>query len=373
MATTILVVDDEMYVRRSVARVLERAQYEVVIAEDARQALAYARQMPIHAAIVDYDLPESDGLQVLSQLRDLQPSCLRILMTGLQDPQLYIDAVNRGEVLRVIRKPADGAGLLRTVRDAFEAAERMARIATAQRAAVAGQELAMLQECLGSDLLRLAVQPIVSAQGNDSVEAYEVLLRSQHPQLEGALAVLRIAERHGQLMDVGAKVFKLASAWLERLPTDKGLFINVSAEQLGDPGRLMSDISILYDQADRITLEITEQTKFSSIAGWEDSVIRLRRAGFRLAVDDFGAGYNSLASLAQLQPQVVKLDMSLVRDVHLNPFGRRVVELVVNLASTLDARVVAEGVESADEATVLIEAGCHLLQGYHFGRPQLEL
>lgn len=373
MTASILVVDDESYVRRSVGRILERAQYDVVLAEDVRQAIGYAQRIPFDVAIVDFHLPDADGLQVLSRLRDLQPGCLRILMTAVQDHRTFIDAVNRGEVLRVLPKPMEAAQLLQTVQDAFQAAKRMSRIATAQRQAVSFQEHGMLQECFDNDLLRLALQPIVNPRDPSRPAAYEALLRSLHPQLDGPLAVLRIADRHGRLLDLGARVFELAAERVASLPDDAGLFVNISAEQLSDPDRLVADMHGLIPFSDRVTIEVTEQTRFASVEGWEHSIERIRDCGFALAVDDFGAGYNSLAALAQLHPQIIKLDMSLVRDVHLNPFSRRVVELVANLAEAIDAVVVAEGVESALEADCLVDCGCGLLQGYYFGRPSLEL
>ena len=373
LTATILVVDDEAYVRRSVGRVLERAQYDVILAEDVRQAIGYAQRIPMDVAIVDFDLPDADGLQVLARLRDLQPGCLRILMTAIQDHQLYIDAVNRGEVLRVLPKPTDPVQLLQTVQDAFQAAKRMARVATAQREAVSFQEHRMLQECFDNDLLRLAVQPIIDPRMPSRPAAYEALLRSLHPQLDGPLAVLRVAERHGRLADVGARVFELAVDRLAVIPEEAGLFVNLSADQLSDPERLRADIACLTPYASRVTVEITEQSHLQSIDNWEDSIGLIRDLGFALAVDDLGAGYNSLSVLAQLQPQIIKLDMSLVRDVHLNDFSRRVIELVANLAEATDAKVVAEGVECAEEADTLVSCGCHLLQGYYFGRPMMAL
>ena len=231
----------------------------------------------------------------------------------------------------------------------------------------------MLQECFDNDLIRLALQPIIDPRDPTRPAAYEALLRSLHPQLDGPLAVLRVAERHGRLADIGARVFELAAERISILPADAGLFVNLSAEQLSDPERLRADIAVLVPDAHRITVEITEQSHLSSIANWDASVELLRELGFALAVDDLGAGYNSLSVLAQLQPQVIKLHMSLVRDVHVNDFSRRVIELVVNLAEATDAKVVAEGVECAEEADTLVACGCHLLQGYYFGRPMLVL
>jgi EAL domain-containing protein (putative c-di-GMP-specific phosphodiesterase class I) len=191
--------------------------------------------------------------------------------------------------------------------------------------------------------------------------------------LDGPLSVLRIAERHRRLGDIGERVLALAAGWLDRIPGEQRLFINLSAEQLADPVSLREHLQPVRPQAHRVTLEITEQSHLRAIDRWEESVALIRDQGFAIAVDDLGAGYNSLAMLADLQPAYVKLDMSLVRDVHLHDQRRRIVELITSVATAIQARVIAEGVENISEANALRECGCHLLQGYHFGRPVLEL
>ena len=95
----------------------------------------------------------------------------------------------------------------------------------------------------------------------------------------------------------------------------------------------------------------------------------LRRLGYRIAVDDLGAGYAALGALAMLEPDVVKLDMSLVRDLDRHPTKRRVVGAIATLCRELGSKVVAEGVETAIERKVLVELGIDLLQGYLFAKP----
>jgi ActR/RegA family two-component response regulator len=188
-----LVVDDDPLILRSVDRILTRAGYEVVTATNVQEAERYANQLPFDAALVDYDLASENGLTVLARLRDSQPSCLRILMTGHTDFPMVVEAVNRGEVLRVIRKPFDPAGLTQTLSDAFQSMKRMAEVATAQQQAAEFQERLMLEDCFNNDMLHLALQPIVSAEDHQKVIAYEALLRSKHPILKGPLSVLQVA------------------------------------------------------------------------------------------------------------------------------------------------------------------------------------
>jgi EAL domain-containing protein (putative c-di-GMP-specific phosphodiesterase class I) len=96
----------------------------------------------------------------------------------------------------------------------------------------------------------------------------------------------------------------------------------------------------------------------------------LRNMGFRVALDDLGAGYAGLTAFAQLRPDVVKLDMTLVRDVDKDPVRRKLVALVTEVSRDIGAIVVGEGVETQAERDVLVELGCHLLQGYLFGKPE---
>jgi len=322
---------------------------------------------------VDYALSNEDGLQVLSRLRDLQPSCLRILMTGRTDFPMVVEAVNRGEVLRVVRKPFQAAGLLAILEDAFDSARRMQQVATAQRQAADLHERQMLDDCLNETLLQLALQPIVRADNGHEIVAYEALLRSLHPVLDGPLAVLRVAERSERIMDVGRRVFELSQAWLTDIPQPRGLFINLHPDQLSDPDRLYRDAAIVLADAGRVTVEITERSRLSDIDRWEASVEALTSAGFSLASDDLGAGYNSLAMLADLQPSYIKLDMSLVRSVDTEPRKQRLVQLMATFADATNAQLIAEGVETREEMLALLDCGTHLLQGYFFARPSTTL
>jgi EAL domain-containing protein (putative c-di-GMP-specific phosphodiesterase class I) len=96
---------------------------------------------------------------------------------------------------------------------------------------------------------------------------------------------------------------------------------------------------------------------------------RLRSLGYRLAIDDLGAGYAGLSSVATLEPDFVKLDMSLVRDLGGSPIRQSLVTSMVTTCRDNGMRLVAEGVETIHELSKLTELGCDLLQGYHFARP----
>jgi EAL domain-containing protein (putative c-di-GMP-specific phosphodiesterase class I) len=372
VSSRILVVDDDPLVRRSVERILVREGYQVVTAVDVAEAVRIAGTQRLDAALVDFALTGEDGLQVLSRLREIQPSCLRILMTGRTDFPMVVDAVNRGEVLRVVRKPFDSRGLLELLRDAFVSAKRAAEHASAQLNHQEMEERVMLEDCIAGHLLALAVQPIVDAGNSHHIVAFEALLRSRHPVLTSPGALLRVAERAHRVDDLGREIFRLAALRIERLPVSAGLFVNLHAWQLADRARLETDIAPLVPWASRVTLEITERSSLYEVDGWDVGVRLLGQLGFSVAIDDLGAGYNSLTMLADLQPRFIKLDMALVRNIDQEPRKKRLVQLMATFADATNAHLVAEGVETPAEAEALVECGTHLLQGYYFGRPTLD-
>jgi EAL domain-containing protein (putative c-di-GMP-specific phosphodiesterase class I) len=146
------------------------------------------------------------------------------------------------------------------------------------------------------------------------------------------------------------------------------LFVNVHGLELTDE-ELFSPDRGLGPIAGRVVLEITERTGLDPAAG-PTRVAMLRKLGYRIAVDDLGAGYAALGALATLEPEIVKLDMSLVRNLEQHPVKQRVVAAIANLCSELGSKIVAEGVETQAELEACTTAGIDLIQGYLLAKPQ---
>src|SRR5205823_4580688 len=123
------------------------------------------------------------------------------------------------------------------------------------------------------------------------------------------------------------------------------LFVNLHARELLDE-QLYEPASALAQSAERIVLEITERADFTTVPDVERRIERLRAMGFRIAIDDIGAGYSGLTSFAILRPELVKLDMALVRGIDADPVRRRLALVVLQLCKDLGIGVVAEGVET---------------------------
>ncbi len=201
-----------------------------------------------------------------------------------------------------------------------------------------------------------------------AVFGYEALLRSLEPSLPHPGAVLDAAERLGQLDSLGRIVRQRAAAPFVEAGQRANLFVNLHVTDLLDP-ELLSPSAPLAQIADQVVLEITERSSLDRVPDVRSRIASLRAIGYRIAVDDLGAGYAGLTSFALLEPDFVKLDMSLVRGVDSNSTKQKVVRLMTTLCREMGMLVVAEGVETPSECHTLVSLDCDLLQGFLFAKP----
>jgi len=213
--------------------------------------------------------------------------------------------------------------------------------------------------------LWLAYQPIVSAR-DGRVIAHEALVRSDEPALGDPVALFDAAGRRSRRRRLSRAIRARLAADLRSMAGD--VFTNVGPEELDDP-TLYDPRGPLAPFASRIVLEVTEQAPLERVPDLTGRIARLRALGYRLAVDDLGAGYAGHVSLAILEPEIVKLDMSLVRGVDRDPARREVVRSTTRLCQRLGCLVVAEGIETVDERDAVLELGCDALQGFLFAHP----
>jgi EAL domain-containing protein (putative c-di-GMP-specific phosphodiesterase class I)/CheY-like chemotaxis protein len=369
----VLVVDDEPAICRLFSRVLGTAGYEAVTAQGGAEATKAVANTRFDAIVSDISMPGMDGLQLLRTVRGTDFDVPVILITG--DPTLdtAIRAVEYG-ALRYLSKPIEPAALVEVV----EQACRLSRLARIKREAMAlfhpdasqAADVAGLENSFESALksLWLACQPIV-CWSSRNIFAYEALLRSKEPALPHPPAVIDAATRLERLNDLGRTVRNRAADLLPSLPAPCHLFVNLHPLDLSDDHLYHPDAP-LSKVASRVVLEITERARLDGIRDLKERIDALRTMGFRIAVDDLGAGYAGLSSFAQLSPEVVKVDMSLVRDVHLSETKSRLIRSLCALSEEMRVLLIAEGVETAQERDCLLSIGCDLLQGYFFARPE---
>ena len=364
----ILIVDDDSDVRRMLRFVLERSGHLIEEAEDGSDGLRKAVAAPYDAAIVDYQMPPPDGVELLGRLRDIQPRCVRILTSGALDLPVVLNAINRGEVSRVIEKPFTRHTILEAIDEAVAARTRLEELCIGARRDSFAVQRRQLEECLSGNMLTLALQPIVSA-ADRSIHGYEALLRSSHATLDSAIRVIAAAESHDLLGRLADRVTECAAQWLVTLPEDVALFVNVHPGELSNAEEVRRRYDQLRPWASRVVLEITERSYVLEMDTWRCAVASLTEAGFRIAVDDLGSGYNSLSVLAGLRPQFMKVDRSIVQQIEKDDRKQRLVELLVLFARATGTKLIVEGIETPEEDEVVKRIGADLLQGYLYGRP----
>ncbi|GAB4275381.1 MAG: hypothetical protein Kow0092_30970 [Deferrisomatales bacterium] len=236
-----------------------------------------------------------------------------------------------------------------------------------------------LRGALEREEYRLFYQPTVDL-GTGAVVGAEALLRWYHPEL-GLVSPVRfipLLEETGLIHPVGEWVLReacrTAARWRPRMPEGFRIAVNLSPHQLAAPDLAERTARILEGAGfpppeNPLTLEITESGVMTHPEAAVRTLERFNALGFRLAVDDFGTGYSSLAYLRRFPIHALKIDRSFVHDLPENESDASIVRAVVALARGLGLRVVAEGVETEDQAAFLRELGCDRAQGYLFGRP----
>ncbi|WP_404464459.1 EAL domain-containing protein [Vreelandella aquamarina] len=234
-----------------------------------------------------------------------------------------------------------------------------------------------LRLAIDSGALSLHLQPQVGAQ--HEVIGAEALVRWHHPQ-QGMISPGRfipIAEHTGLILPLGAWVLKEGCRLLGEWKHDPRLrhlklSLNVSVRQFQQPDfveQVTTTLRATGAPPERLTLELTESLLMSDPEGTIDKMLRLRQLGIRFALDDFGTGYSSLAYLKSLPLDTLKIDIAFVKDLTLDMQATPIAATIIALAESLGLDVIAEGTETADQCTVLARLGCHVYQGYYFGKP----
>jgi EAL domain-containing protein (putative c-di-GMP-specific phosphodiesterase class I) len=363
----VLVVEDEPTLRAAYARVLGADGFDISTAPDGEAALCMVDAATVDCIVSDITMPGLDGLGLLRRIRQKYPDLPVILVTG--NPAVDLAGEVEHGAFRYLQKPVD-LGLLGK---AVNQAARMHRMARLRREAYqylqrvgcrAGLEDRFDRALVG---LWMAFQPIV-AWSERLVVAHEALVRCMDPTFPHPAALLDAAERLGRLNDLGQAIRRAVAEVVCSAPEELVFFVNLHSQDLMDES-LFSVSSPLSAVAKRVVLEITERASLDGVDDVRGRATILRHLGYRIAMDDLGAGYAGLISFARLEPDIVKLDMDLIRDVHLEPTKRQLVESMVTICRQMNVSVVAEGVESEPERDTLAAAGCRLFQGFLFGKP----
>ncbi|HYA00131.1 MAG TPA: EAL domain-containing protein [Candidatus Binatia bacterium] len=375
----VLIADDDRFVRGALEALLTTASdLEVVAAApDADSAIEAARRLRPDVALLDVKMPGGGGLRAATGIREVCPSARSLAYSAYGDRE-SVSAMLAAGVLGYVVKSAPPAELLAAIRSAAAGGAALSPDVTTQvvtelasRLAQESDELrsraergAALRAVLERDLLRMLFQPIRRLD-NGQLVGYEALARFATMPRRSPDLWFHDAAELGCLTDLELKAVRLAlrdAAWL------RGVYVavNLSPATVLTPG-LTDELS--RRRRHQVVVEITEHTPIEDYAEIRRVLTELRSSGIRLAVDDLGSGYASLRHIVQLGPDILKVDMSLVRGIAAAPHQQGVVKTLVTFAEEFGAKLVAEGIETQAELDALAALGVTMGQGNHLGRP----
>jgi EAL domain-containing protein (putative c-di-GMP-specific phosphodiesterase class I)/CheY-like chemotaxis protein len=361
---TVLFVDDEPSVTSSIRRALAKHPFEVLTASSGEAGLQALESTSVCAVVSDFRMPEMTGTEFLREVRQRYPAAARLMLTGEADMRAAASAINDAGVHRLLLKPCPATELALAIQDVVRELSR-AEPKGPGLAVAAHVQRETLEQAL--DQLWLAFQPIVRSSDN-LVCAYECLMRSHSASLPTPDLILGAAAALGELERVDLAVWHKVAAVFEQRLTSLDLWVNVCPESLA-----LSELDAvdgpLLRHSDRIVLEITEASEFRLDERNLRRCRELRQLGYRIALDDLGAGYAGLNALAAVVPDFVKYDRGLVSGVDHSPSKLAVVRSMNAAARDLGILTLAEGIESESESATASALGCNLMQGYWFGRP----
>jgi len=225
--------------------------------------------------------------------------------------------------------------------------------------------------------LYVVYQPIYGVDGRQ-LRGFEALVRWNHPQrgLVAPMQFIPVAEQTELIVPLGAWVLETACAEAASWPEPWYISVNISPIQL-ERHSLLRDVRGALDRSglapERLELEVTEGVMVAAEGGEISRLSELRRAGVKIAIDDFGTGYSSLGYLQELPFDTIKIDRSFIRNLESDSNAQAIVGTVVDLSRRLEREIVAEGVETEGQYSILSELKCHRVQGWLLGKPMSAL
>lgn len=381
-ASRVLVVDDEP----ANVLVLERMFESVGLTQvfgltDPRRTLQMVNDHAIDLVLLDLHMPHLDGLDVLSELRAAADphDFLPVLVLTADATTDARDRALDGGANDFLTKPFDRIEALLRVRNLLrlrhlhvEAMSRQdelrAELAAREAATLRAQQhhdekVARVDRAIHGDALSMVFQPI-HAVADGSVVGMEALARLAIEPSRAPDLWFREATSVGRGAQLELAAAARALAQIDRL--EGFLAVNVSPEV----ARLPAFTELLAGvDCSRVVVELTEHTRVADEVELERDLSHLRERGVRLAVDDTGAGYAGLQRLLGLAPDIVKLDMALIRGIDHDPARRALATALVAFTSEIGAELIAEGVETDAELSTLRALGVPWVQGFGLGRP----
>jgi EAL domain-containing protein (putative c-di-GMP-specific phosphodiesterase class I)/CRP-like cAMP-binding protein len=235
---------------------------------------------------------------------------------------------------------------------------------------------------IGTEQLSLHYQPIINLKSG-MIDGFEALMRWNHPE-KGNISpavFIPIAEDSGLIVEASRWALREACRALRRMEGRVGLerdlfmSVNFSSTDFAEENFLDQLYTILSEtdiEPHKVHLEITERLLMDQPQNAKDTLTLCRKAGLGISIDDFGTGYSSLSYLHYYPINTLKIDQSFIRNMHEDKGSLELVKSIIALGTNMNMKIIAEGVETQEDATALNEMGCDHAQGYYFSRPESE-
>jgi len=377
-AATLIVADDEPHVVEYLCTLLELEGFVVVgTAADADGAVQLAHHLEPDAALLDLRMP-GGGLEAARLIGSLSARTKIVIFSSFADESDLMPLLQAGidgyvikgsppeRLLDAVDAALAGEQYLAPRVNRFAMAQLSNRLLAEEQVAMRGMRLRQkIGAVISSSAFSVVFQPIIEMH-RDTAVAAEALARFGERGRSTA-QWLGDADVAGLRVPLELALARAALSELSNLDPKLAMAVNVSPATIVS-GRLHEVLTGV--PVERVVLELTEHARVDDYAAVRKGLDRWRARGLRLAVDDAGGGYSSFSHVLELSPELIKLDASLVRDVHSSPHRKALVRAVIGFADEMGVRVVAEGIETEAELVELRRLGVHLAQGFHLGRPR---
>jgi EAL domain-containing protein (putative c-di-GMP-specific phosphodiesterase class I) len=363
----ILIIDDEPDFVMTMRIFLENAGFKIESAYNGSEGLNKITLIHPELVLLDLNLPDIKGHQICQYIKqNPQTKDIPMIILTCQDTTLdKIEAFDLGAE-DYICKTAPFEEILARIRAKLSP---RAEVANQQRL----KKISELRQIIEEKKIRTLFQPIISLS-NQEVLGYEAFTRGpKDSELEDPIKLFSLAQQENMFSQLDRTVMEIIIKKAEKFLQNKLLFLNVNPVFIEfDYFKNLDFLKNSSIKSEQLCIEITERAWITDFNRLYSILLDFKKRGIEVAIDDVGEGYASLKAIAELKPKFIKIDISLVRDIHKDNTKNTLVEIIVNLAKKLNSFTIAEGVETEEEKSALFSLGVDYAQGYLFARPKEE-
>ncbi len=378
-SVSVLIAEDEATVRRALSELVgaEEGLELAGLARDADEAIELIERRRPDVALVDFKMPAGGGPRVAREVSRSFPGTHVVALSAYEDRNSVFQMLRAGavgylvkgaplvEIVETIRRAARGQAVLsaEVTSDVVHALAGQLEVEEGSRERRQAQ-VERIRAALAPNGLRVVFQPIVRLERGELI-GYEALTRFDALPVRPPEVWFDEASAVGLQVELELAAVRAALGGLADIPHDLFLAVNLSPEALLSPSVLRA----LQVDPGRTVVEITEHVQIDDYDVLNQSLLELRAAGLRLAIDDAGAGYSSFRHVIETSPDMIKMDGSLTQRIEAERGRRALASALISFAREMNQIVIAEGIESADAVSALTALGVLYGQGHYFGEP----